>query len=97
MTTVGIGLGSYGKCKKERKIMTTVGSYVPSYTNHKTQADADRGHYLTFLLTLTITPQADTDRGHDITFLLTLTLTPQADADRLAWGVMISVRSNVRS
>jgi hypothetical protein len=25
MTTVGIGLGSYGKCKKERKIMTTIG------------------------------------------------------------------------
>ena len=25
MTTVGIGLGSYGQCKKERKIMTTVG------------------------------------------------------------------------
>jgi hypothetical protein len=52
-----------------------------SYTNHNTQADADRGHDLTFLLTLTITHQANADRGHDLTFLLTLTITPQADAD----------------
>jgi hypothetical protein len=46
-----------------------------SYTNHNTQADADRGHYLTFLLTLTITPQADADSGRDLTFLFTLTIT----------------------
>jgi hypothetical protein len=69
-----------------------------------------RGHDLTFLLTLTITPQTNADRGHDITFLLTLTITPQVDADRghdltfllsltitpSAWGVMVSVRRNVR-
>jgi hypothetical protein len=56
-------------------------SYVPSYTNHNTPADADRGHYLTFLLTLTITPQVNYDRGHDLTFLITLTIISQADAD----------------
>jgi hypothetical protein len=30
-TTVGIGLGSYSKCKKERKIMTTVGIGLGCY------------------------------------------------------------------
>jgi hypothetical protein len=45
-----------------------------------THADADRGHYLTFLLTLTITPQVDADRGQDLTFLLTLTITHLANA-----------------
>jgi hypothetical protein len=60
--------------------MTTVGIGLGCYVTP--QANADRGHDITFLLTLTITPQADADRGHDLTFLLTLTITPQANADR---------------
>jgi hypothetical protein len=31
VATVGIGLGCYGKCKKERNIMTTVGIGLGCY------------------------------------------------------------------
>jgi hypothetical protein len=77
--------------------MPTVGIGLLTLTP---QVDANRGHDLTFLLTLIITPQGDADRGHDLTFLLTLTITPRP----MPTVVMIlrsflhlRVRRNVRS
>jgi hypothetical protein len=58
---------------------------------------ANRGHDLTFLLTLTLTPQADADRGHDLPFLLTLTIKHRPMPTAAFLCFMVSVRRNVRS